>query len=325
LNQPLAADRSLEPAVRGWITALTLGAPHRLGQLDVFPVIHRDSAGEPALLGHEAVATGVLEVVEKDGGVVQQLLARNKGKQPVVIIEGETLIGARQNRIVAHTVVIAPGGEVVVPVGCMEQGRWHFTSAQFQSGASPSEWKLRREIKSSVISSRSMGRPPALDQGALWARVEEELDAAKVRSSTRDYSALIEERRRKADALLADVRPVDGQVGLLALSNGELIGLEVVGSHEMWSRLADRALRSLLPAATDPESLPHRQGSHPRTPEGWLQTLAAGRIARRPALGLGADFELSAEGAIGSGVWLGDRPAHFSVFAQPMADGSDAA
>jgi len=48
-------------------------------------------------------------------------------------------------------------------------------------------------------------------------------------------------------------------------------------------------------------------------------------IARRPALGLGADFELSAEGAIGSGVWLGDRPAHFSGFGQPMADGSDAA
>jgi transposase InsO family protein len=83
----------------------------------------------------------------------------------------------------------------------MEQGRWHFTSAQFQSGASPSEWKLRREIKSSVISSRSMGRPPALDQGALWARVEEELDTAKVRSSTRDYPALIEERRRKAELI----------------------------------------------------------------------------------------------------------------------------
>jgi hypothetical protein len=77
LNQPLAADRSLEPAVRAWITTLELAAPHRLGQLDVFPLLHPDSTGEPALLGHDAVATGVLEVVEKDGGVVQQLLARN--------------------------------------------------------------------------------------------------------------------------------------------------------------------------------------------------------------------------------------------------------
>jgi hypothetical protein len=24
----------------------------------------------------------------------------------------------------------------------MEHGRWHFTSAQFESGASPSEWKM---------------------------------------------------------------------------------------------------------------------------------------------------------------------------------------
>ncbi|HEY3120024.1 MAG TPA: DUF6569 family protein, partial [Vicinamibacteria bacterium] len=133
--------------MRAWIAALTLGTPQRLGQLDVFPLIHPDSAGEPALLGHEAVATGVLDVVEKDGGVVQQLLARNKGPRPVVIIEGETLVGARQNRIVAHTVVIAPGSEVVVPVGCMEQGRWHVTSANFQSGASPSEWRVRQEIK----------------------------------------------------------------------------------------------------------------------------------------------------------------------------------
>lgn len=310
-----AVQTDFEPAVRQWMAGLSLGTPQRIGTIDLIPLVRAEASGEADLLAHEALAAGALEVLEKDGGVVQELLARNKGPRPVVIIEGETLVGARQNRIVAHTVVVAAGKDVIVPVGCMEHGRWHFTSAQFASGDSPSEWKMRREIKASVMRSRSPGRAAALDQSALWARVDQELATAEVHSSTADYHELVSRRMGEAASLFSGVRPVEGQVGLLALSDGPLIAIDLVGSSATWGHLAERALRSLLPAAFDSEASASRPDARRLSAEEWLRVLGAARIARRPAIGLGDDFELAADGLIGSGVWLDGHPAHLSAFA----------
>jgi ARG and Rhodanese-Phosphatase-superfamily-associated Protein domain len=310
-----AVQTHFEPAVRQWMAGLTLGTRQRIGTIDLIPLVRAGTSGEADLLAHEALAAGALEVLEKDGGVVQELLARNKAPRPVVIIEGETLVGARQNRIVAHTVVVAAGQDVIVPVGCMEHGRWHFKSAQFASGASPSEWKMRREIKASVMRSRSAGGAAALNQSALWDRVDQELATAEVHSSTADYHELVERRMGEAASLLAGVRPVDGQVGLLALSDGLLVAIDLVGSSATWGHLAERALRSLLPAASDPEASASRPEARRLSAEEWLRVLGGARIARRPAIGLGDDFELAADGLIGSGVWLDGRPAHLSAFA----------
>ena len=312
-----AGQTGFESAVREWMAGLSLGAPRRIGTLDVIPLLRADISAEQEadLLAHEALADGALEVLEKDGGVVQELLAHNKGTRPVVIIEGETLVGARQNRIVAHTVVVAAGKDVIVPVGCMEHGRWHFTSAQFASGASPSEWKVRREIKASVMRSRSAGGAARLNQSALWDRVEQELATAEVRSSTADYHELVSRRMGQAASRLADVRPVAGQVGLLATTDGLLVAIDLVGSAATWGHLAERAVRSLLPAASDPEASASRPDAHRLSAQEWLRVLGAARIARRPAIGLGDDFELAADGLIGSGVWLDGHPAHLSAFA----------
>jgi hypothetical protein len=94
-----------------------------------------------------------------------------------------------------------------------------------------------------------------------------------------------------------------------------LIAVDLVGSSATWSHLADRALRSLLPAVSDPEVQASKPGARRLSPADWLGTLGAARIARRPAIGLGDDFELAADGLIGSGVWLDGHPAHLSAFA----------
>ena len=59
----------------------------------------------------------------------------------------------------------------------------------------------------------------------------------------------------------------------------------------------------------------HVPGACRRSPSDWLRTLGEARIARRPAIGLGEDFEIAAEGLIGSGVWFDGHPAHLSAFA----------
>ena len=58
------------------------------------------------------------------GGSVPELKVVNKSDRMLLILDGEELVGAKQNRIVNTTILIAGNTATVIPVSCVEQGRW---------------------------------------------------------------------------------------------------------------------------------------------------------------------------------------------------------
>ena len=56
-------------------------------------------------------------------------------------MEWEELVGAKQNRIINATSLIANQTENTIPVSCVEQGRWAYLSEKFALG----EKVMRRE------------------------------------------------------------------------------------------------------------------------------------------------------------------------------------
>jgi hypothetical protein len=55
---------------------------------------------------------------------------RNVGDRPALLIDGEHLEGAKQNRVLNVTVLVAARRDTVVPVSCVEQGRWSYGADQ---------------------------------------------------------------------------------------------------------------------------------------------------------------------------------------------------
>ena len=292
-----------------WLAGLRLGPSQLLGVLELWPLIHPDALLEPDLLAPEAIADGLLDVREKDGGTVQELIATNRAPRPVILFEGEILLGAKQNRMVAHTVVIAPGATNVIPVGCVERGRWRWTAPGFRASDCVAEAALRRSAKASVAAARAASGRVMLDQHALWNEVDVALDCEGVRSQTSDYHA-VQRQRASADAALARVTPLDRQVGVMALRDGVLAALDLVGSAGTWKGVCGRIVRSLLatPGGVGRASGPGQDA------EDWLAALSATRMVLHPAIGSGKDMTLEGKGLVGSGVWLDGRPAHVSAF-----------
>ena len=70
----------------------------------------------------ERVIVTVEEVSES--GSVPNLLVENKGDIRILFIEGEELVGAKQNRVLNTSVLIAAKSRVKIPVSCVEAGRW---------------------------------------------------------------------------------------------------------------------------------------------------------------------------------------------------------
>jgi hypothetical protein len=98
-------------------------------------VLGLSAAGDPDpdyLTLDEALAERSVHVVEvSEAGQIPELKIVNEGELPVLLLDGEELLGARQNRVINLT-MLAPAHQTrVVPVSCVESGRWHHVSRGF--------------------------------------------------------------------------------------------------------------------------------------------------------------------------------------------------
>jgi len=102
--------------------------------LTVYPLVRDSLLNKDYLTLDEALAQHCARVSEvSEGGSVPHLLFSNRGKQAVFLLDGEELVGAKQNRILNITVLAPAGKDTVIPVSCVESGRWQRTRDDFTS------------------------------------------------------------------------------------------------------------------------------------------------------------------------------------------------
>ena len=65
------------------------------------------------------------EEVSADG-VVSKIKIINESDNLLFISDGEAIVGAKQNRIAERSVIIKDQSDTVVPVYCVERGRWGY-------------------------------------------------------------------------------------------------------------------------------------------------------------------------------------------------------
>jgi hypothetical protein len=144
----------------------------------------------------EALGQGLIEIAEIDGnGSVPQLKLTNKSERMILILDGEELVGAKQNRIVNTTMLIPPMEVIVIPVSCVEQGRWVYKTEKFYSEerlAPPALRAMKAEHMQHNI--RDSGEYRS-DQGAIWQQISEKASGGADRtwpwlSTTRTKPAL---------------------------------------------------------------------------------------------------------------------------------------
>lgn len=73
------------------------------------------------VLAQDALEDGTLTVKEiSDSGKVNKLIVQNKGDKRVLLLDGEELIGAKQNRILNTTILIEANVTQKIPISCVE-------------------------------------------------------------------------------------------------------------------------------------------------------------------------------------------------------------
>ena len=115
------------------VSNVRVGEPVRFQSLSVFPLFDGHHVPVEYLLSDEGIGSGSVTVEEvSEAGSVPDLLVENKGDLRVLFLEGEQLIGAKQNRVLNTSVLIAAHSKIKIPVSCVEQGRWRVSFQAFR-------------------------------------------------------------------------------------------------------------------------------------------------------------------------------------------------
>ena len=217
---------SISPDVQERVRALVeaiprnvdLGEPRRHRGLTLFPLISRASVERPGFVTlDEALGAGSFRVTEVSvSGSVPDLRVTNDGDVPVLMLDGEELVGAKQNRVLNVTVLVPANSTIVIPVACVEAGRWarvRADSMEFMSARHVTYSKLRMLQHAAVAASAAAGGGYRGDQGRVWDDIASKAHRLGSRSDTSAAKEMFDQHERDLDGYVEAFSAVDRQTG----------------------------------------------------------------------------------------------------------------
>ncbi|ROL57779.1 hypothetical protein D9V84_03415 [Bacteroidetes/Chlorobi group bacterium Naka2016] len=254
----------MDTAVASLISNIEFGNPISFESMTVIPLFVNSNGSSLNFLSlNESIESKSLEITETSAsGTVPFLLVKNFGENPVVILEGEELIGLKQNRILNTTVVIKEKSETKIPVSCCEAGRWAYRrpytpSERFTISDTSENEPVLPEINSESIA-------PALlraskieqvtknlkssesyhsNQREVWNLIDNYHNRLKSHSQT---GALQDAFKKKSNDIYSYEKSfpmIEKQKGVLVLFNGEPVGMDLFYSEKFYSKVHQKLIR----------------------------------------------------------------------------------
>jgi hypothetical protein len=226
---------------------IRVGDPLRHESLSVFPLFSNAIGEVDYRLSEVALADESLLVEEVDeSGSVPDLLVENKGDVRVLFLEGEELVGAKQNRILNTSVLVAAHSKVKIPVSCVEQGRWRYKSRYFGSSGSHSPSKLRRALKASVSRSVKEKRGHTSDQGEVWKEVASLHASHGIESGTAAMSDAFDSYQDRITTYRDNLKYVDDATGMAVAIGDRVVSVDLFDKPATCEKVWDRMLSGVV-------------------------------------------------------------------------------
>jgi len=298
------------------LSGLSVGEPTVFEHLAAFPLRGAPRAVEDYLTLEQALSSKTARVTEiSESGSVPELRFVNDGDTPVLLLDGEELVGAKQNRILNLTILVAPRTEILIPVSCVEQGRWSRRSEEFSAARRTMYARGRAEKMEHVSMAMAMagGGSRRANQGAVWESVMDKAACMDVSSDTGAMSDIYENRQEKLAEYTRAFVPGDGQCGALFCLGGRVAGLELFDRPAVFGALFPALVQSY---ALDAMEGRLRGGAATRDALGeFLMEVSETTPQRFDALGMGEDLRFRDTRVSGAALEVEGKLVHLLAYA----------
>jgi hypothetical protein len=298
------------------LSGLALGAPQVHLNLSVFPLIAESDDAPGYVLLDDALEKDLARVTEVSGaGSVPELAFENSSAERILLVDGDQLIGAKQNRIVNISILVGAGKRIVIPVSCVEQGRWRYKSHNFSSSNSALFAKARASKMSQVSASLRSTGARSSNQGEIWAAVAEKASTLGHMSETMAMEDLYERRTNDLADYARSFRAEPRQRGAVVAIDGRIAGMELFDSASAFARYFEKLVRSYAMDAVETKKDKPVVAAE-QDVRRFLESLKLATAERFAALGEGEDIRLSGDRIEGGALMAEGRVVHLAGYAK---------
>ncbi len=282
--------------------------------LAVFPLIAEAEHDPDYLTLDEALAREAARVTEvSESGSVPELFFDNGSSEPVLLVDGEELVGAKQNRILNISLLIGGNRKVKIPVSCVEQGRWSYHSREFGSAGRGLFAKARAAKAADVSVAMLRTGERRSDQGRVWDHIAAKMSALACESPTAAMADVYEQRQSKLDGYAKAFKPHKGQVGAVFAIDGRIAGLELFDSDKTFAKFLQKLVGSYALDAIESTGRARAKATLADA-RAFIDRVKATATASYPSTDLGEDIRFDQAIAGGALVHQG-RVVHLSALA----------
>jgi len=223
-----------------WLDWADIHRPTQVGRLTVFPITL--SRGVETVRGvltmQQALGRGLLSIEELDSAVISKARFINKSRREMIfLMAGEMITGGKQNRTLQTDALLAPGSSTVLPLYCVQKGRW--TGGRGFKGISA--------VAPQAVRERAAQR---VGQDAIWGEVARANKRLRSGTASQDlYAAMAKpENVRRFAELRRRIVPhlPRGCVGVVVVTGGRIAGADLFNAPELFAAMRDKVLNSYL-------------------------------------------------------------------------------
>jgi ARG and Rhodanese-Phosphatase-superfamily-associated Protein domain len=192
-----------------------------------------------------ALRNKFIEVKEvSDSGSVNNLSVVNHSGHFIFMSDGDILSGAKQNRVLNTSVLVSPNSILTIPVSCVEQGRWRYSSSKFSDSlfSAPSYMRSEkaRDVKENLKNKKSF----MADQSRVWSNVNEYEQVLGCKSSTSNLSDIYENKKNDIDEFIKSFKSAKDTNGIAIFVHNRLLNLEIFNKEEIYDEYFTKLLKS---------------------------------------------------------------------------------
>ncbi len=308
-------------AAHGLLPGIEFGEPLDYRSLRVVPLVgpsHEDPSYR--LFGPDLAEDVEIDEVDSAGSV-PDLRVTNRLTDRILLIDGQELIGAKQNRILNTDVLVPASKQITIPVTCVESGRWAYTRRGFSAGKMA--FSSARAAKcSQVHQSLRVASKHRSDQGQVWASVKHLMVCLDSPSPTEAMADIYLQKEKD----LVEVREAftlpENTVGVAVYQGDRLLGLDLFDRaatlEHHWQSLLDSYVLDWLAFDKRDDAEP----SEPATPlEELFEALQHAEWERFDAPGEGSDLRWETDRLTASALVWGEGDAQTIVHLQAFPRG----
>lgn len=233
--------------LNSFVKSIKFSSPQCFFNVTIFPILSEQISEQRYVLLEDALKTNKFSIKEvSESGSVPELYVINMLDNDVLLIEGDILRGAKQHRTINTTIIVGKYKEILIPVSCVERGRWSYSSKEFESSMFFSDIDVRSIKTRSVSNSLKRRRGYYSDQGGVWNEIHRKMVFFNSYSDTESVEEIYYSKKDELEEYLKNYKFQDRQTGFAVFINNDLSGIEIFGVKGIIEKLYKKILGSYI-------------------------------------------------------------------------------